>query len=64
MEQINAIPGAVLVSIHQNCYPATGPWGAQVLYGPLESSRVWESGFTVNCGPAGPGKPAGSGAGG
>lgn len=40
VEQVNAIPNAVLVSIHQNCYPASGPWGSQVLYGDSEDSRI------------------------
>lgn len=64
VEQINAIPGAVLVSIHQNCYPATGPWGAQVLYGPLESSRVLGERLHSELWPSWPRKTGGSGAGG
>lgn len=28
----NSVPNAVLISIHQNYYPTTQPWGAQVLY--------------------------------
>ena len=31
-ELINSVSGGVLVSIHQNYYPPSGPWGAQVLY--------------------------------
>ena len=31
-EVANQLPNAVLVSIHQNFYPTTQPWGAQVLY--------------------------------
>ena len=30
--QVNAVPCAVLVSIHQNKYPTSGPRGAQVFY--------------------------------
>ena len=30
---INATPDGVLLSIHQNQYPASGPWGIQVFYG-------------------------------
>ncbi len=33
LELINATPGAVLLSIHQNKYPAAAPSGIQVFYG-------------------------------
>lgn len=36
---INAVPNAVLISIHQNCYPTSQPWGAQVLYAVGTDSR-------------------------
>ena len=36
---INAIPNAVLISIHQNFYPTSEPYGAQVLYAAGEDSR-------------------------
>ena len=39
VEMINGVPNGELVSIHQNFYPAAGPWGAQVLYAAGESSR-------------------------
>lgn len=38
-ELINAVPRAVLISIHQNCYPTSQPSGAQVLYAASERSR-------------------------
>ena len=33
------MPRAVLISIHQNCYPTSQPSGAQVLYAASERSR-------------------------
>lgn len=36
---INNTPNAVLISIHQNCYPSSLPFGAQALYAPTEGSR-------------------------
>lgn len=36
---IEAVPEAVLVSIHQNQYPSPGPRGAQVFYNDQEGSR-------------------------
>lgn len=41
VEKINGCPGGMLLSIHQNFYPAAGPWGAQVLYSADERSRPW-----------------------
>ena len=38
-EIINAVPNGVLISIHQNYYPTTQPFGAQVLYAADEQSR-------------------------
>lgn len=35
----NSTPNAVLISIHQNCYPTSQPSGAQVLYAKSEGSR-------------------------
>lgn len=32
LELINSLPNAVLLSIHQNNYPASAPWGIQVFY--------------------------------
>ncbi len=37
--QIDSVENAVLLSIHQNYYPGTGPSGPQVLYASGESSR-------------------------
>lgn len=37
---INAVPGGVLFSIHQNCYPTSQPSGAQILYGSAEGSEA------------------------
>jgi N-acetylmuramoyl-L-alanine amidase len=39
--RINAVTGGVLVSIHQNKYPGTQPFGAQVLYARDEVSRTF-----------------------
>ena len=39
-ELINAVPNAVLMSIHQNYYPTSQPSGAQVLYASGERSRL------------------------
>lgn len=36
---IDAVPNGVLISIHQNTYPSSQPWGAQVLYAQGEESR-------------------------
>lgn len=33
IELIQNLPGAVLISIHQNYYPSATPWGIQVFYG-------------------------------
>lgn len=39
--QINALPNAVLISIHQNCYPGSAkPFGAQVLYAATDGSET------------------------
>lgn len=37
---VNATPNAVLLSIHQNCYPTAQPSGAQVLYSSNGQSEV------------------------
>ena len=37
---VNSVPGAVLISIHQNFYPTTQPFGAQVLYASDEQSTA------------------------
>ncbi len=37
---INALPNAVLISIHQNKFPDTRPHGAQALYGREEGSEA------------------------
>lgn len=37
---INSIPGGVLFSIHQNCFPTSQPSGAQVFYGAASGSEV------------------------
>ena len=36
---INSAPNAVLISIHQNCFPSSSPYGSQVLYAPTAGSR-------------------------
>ncbi len=38
-EFINSMPGALLLSIHQNTFPSASPRGTQVLYAPDPSSR-------------------------
>lgn len=38
-EQINDVPNGVLISIHQNTFPNSQPFGAQVLYASGEESR-------------------------
>jgi N-acetylmuramoyl-L-alanine amidase len=44
VERINATAGGVLFSIHQNTFPTSQPFGAQVLYGPgAESRRLGET---------------------
>lgn len=40
---IHNTPGAVLLSIHQNNYPASAPWGIQVFYGEQEGSEAFAS---------------------
>lgn len=40
-EIINSVPGAVLISIHQNCYPTSQPSGAQVLYARNNDSQCF-----------------------
>ncbi|MCD7750014.1 MAG: N-acetylmuramoyl-L-alanine amidase [Oscillospiraceae bacterium] len=35
---VNSTAGAVLISIHQNNYPAAAPWGIQVFYGSAAGS--------------------------
>lgn len=40
VEMVNAIPNAVLVSIHQNHFPEAQYHGAQVFYAPTEGSRA------------------------
>ena len=38
-ELVNSAPNAVLISIHQNCYPTAQPRGAQVLYSAFGGSE-------------------------
>lgn len=38
---INGTPGAVLLSIHQNNYPAASPHGIQVFYGPVSGGDAF-----------------------
>ena len=38
-ELVRETPSAVLVSVHQNLYPAPGPHGPQALWAPTEGSR-------------------------
>lgn len=42
-EIINSAPNAVLISVHQNCYPTSQPSGAQVLYASDEKSKLFGS---------------------
>lgn len=44
---LDACPGAVLLSIHQNFYPAASPRGIQVFYGGAEGSRELAEGLQV-----------------
>jgi len=37
---INSIPGAILISIHQNKYPSASPYGPQVFYGSVEGGAT------------------------
>lgn len=39
LELIESIPDAVLISVHQNKYPSSGPRGAQVFYSHTQGSR-------------------------
>lgn len=39
LELIHSVQNAVLISIHQNIYPDSGPSGAQVLYAPTSGSK-------------------------
>ena len=41
VDLINRIDPALLVSIHQNFYPSSGPSGAQVLYAPTVGSQAF-----------------------
>jgi len=41
LQLVNGIGNAVLISIHQNFYPAAGPFGAQVLYAPTNGSKAF-----------------------
>lgn len=40
---INSTPGAVLLSIHQNKYPASSPYGPQVFYGTIDGGEDFAS---------------------
>lgn len=40
VEIINSVPGGVLFSIHQNCFPTSQPSGAQILYGAANGSET------------------------
>lgn len=40
VEQINTVPNAVLISVHQNMFPSSQPRGPQVLYAPTETSDI------------------------
>lgn len=39
LELVNSTENAVLVSIHQNCFPHASPRGPQVFYGSVEGAR-------------------------
>lgn len=39
VDLIQSTPGAVLISIHQNFYPSSAPWGIQVFYGAISGSQ-------------------------
>ena len=41
VERINSVPNGVLISVHQNQYPTSGPCGAQVLYGSTDGSEAF-----------------------
>ncbi len=41
VEQINAVPNGVLISVHQNCYPTASPRGSQVLYAATADSEAF-----------------------
>lgn len=43
LEIIRSTPGAVLLSIHQNNYPASAPNGIQVFFGPVHGSEALAS---------------------
>ena len=38
-ELANSVPGAVLISVHQNNYPTSQPTGAQVMYAAADGSK-------------------------
>lgn len=38
LDLIHKTPGAILISIHQNNYPSSSPWGIQVFYGAVAGS--------------------------
>jgi len=40
-ELVNSLSGAVLISIHQNCFPDSQPFGCQVLYADTEGSEAF-----------------------
>ena len=40
-EMINSSPNAVVISIHQNCYPSSQPSGAQVLFASDDKSEIF-----------------------
>ena len=41
IDLINSIDNAVVISIHQNNYPSSGPFGAQALYASTEGSKAF-----------------------
>lgn len=40
VDMVNAVPGGVLLSIHQNIYPTPQPSGAQVFYAPGDQAHA------------------------
>ena len=41
IEMIQDTPNAILISIHQNFYPSSAPWGIQVFYGKTSGSDLF-----------------------
>lgn len=48
LELINRTPDGILLSIHQNFYPADSPWGIQVFYGQESGSNIFAAKLQEN----------------